>query len=536
MNGPVPIDEELDAQVAQLDPAARVVVGIVRAMVAKLQVELQRLRDENADLKRMLFGRSSERLPRIQDEVRRSIEAEELFGDDERDPGDPEPAKPQSDEERKELSKAAAKARRKRARKKSEPERRRRRKLRKDLPVLHEVVPVTPEQLPDGYSREDFRSLGEGEVLRRVDHVREHLVVVKYVREKLASKDGEHIVTAETPPTVADGSHYGPGVYALVATDKCADSLPLYRIARKLERAGCRIARSTLCTMFHRAAELLAPIHERLLNIARADPYLNGDETTLPVQERGGCHRGYIWTLVTAQIIAYEYSRTRAKDFAIELLSGTRGYLQVDGYAGYDDVCGDDGRTRVGCWAHLRRKFYKALGSAPEAREALDLIVELYKVEHKAAEREILGTPAHAELRRAQSAPIIARIEKWLTEQKPMHSPKSTLGDAIGYATNQWQTLIAFLDDPKLSLDNNISERALRIIAIGRKNYLFAGHDEGAHNLAVLQTIVSTCQLHGVNPYEYLRDILLRVQTHPASQLDEILPQNWAPPEAPGAT
>jgi transposase len=171
--------------------------------------------------------------------------------------------------------------------------------------------------------------------------------------------------------------------------------------------------------------------------------------------------------------------------------------------------------------------FFKALPNTPEAREVLDQIVELYKVEYVAAELGILGTDDHLALRRRRSRRILNRLKKQLEKEKPKHLPEGPMGRAITYAQNQWSTLEVFLTDPKLRLDNNLSENSLRIMALGRKNFLFVGHDVAGDNLAALQTIVATCRLHGVNPYDYIRDVLIRVQSHPASRLDELLPFNW---------
>lgn len=202
----------------------------------------------------------------------------------------------------------------------------------------------------------------------------------------------------------------------------------------------------------------------------------------------------------------------------------------TDGYSGYNGVVGEGKRTRVGCWSHARRKFFEALSSAPEAREVLDLIVKLYRVEHDAAECEILGTPAHLVLREERSRIIADAIDTWVDDRSEATPPKSALGVALTYARNQRKSLREFLKNPKLPLDNNTSERALRIIATGRKNFLFVGHEEGGHNLAILQTLCSTCLIHKINPYEYIRDVVVRVRFHPNSKIDELLPMNWKPP------
>ena len=200
----------------------------------------------------------------------------------------------------------------------------------------------------------------------------------------------------------------------------------------------------------------------------------------------------------------------------------------VDGYAGYNDVA-ESSRIRVGCWAHLRRKLFEARGAAAEADELLAFIQALYRVEHDVARDNLLGTPLHLARRTELSTRIVEAFEAWIAAHAAAYSPKHPLTVALTYFTNQRTALRRFLTDPALPLDNNAAERALRIIALGRKNFLFAGHCEGAQNFAILQSLVSTCQLHGVNPYAYLRDVLLRVQW-PGVTADELMPWNWSPP------
>ena len=223
--------------------------------------------------------------------------------------------------------------------------------------------------------------------------------------------------------------------------------------------------------------------------------------------------------IMSTQVLAYKFSEDRGASTANELIGDSAGYLTVDGYSGYNNVTeaaeGESKRTRVGCWGHARRKFYAAMKNVPTAREVLEMIVELYVVERDAAMKGVLGTDAHAKMRKEQSAAIVERIEAWVDEQHGQHSPKSAMGSALTYAKKQRTRLRRFLEDPKLALDNNYAERALRIIALGRKNFLFAGSAEHAQNLAVLQSIVSTCLLHDVNPYEYIRDVIVRLRDRP---------------------
>lgn len=309
--------------------------------------------------------------------------------------------------------------------------------------------------------------------------------------------------------------------------------MPLNRIAKRFARAGLHMARSTLTDLYHRVAELLAPIHHRLLDLVASSPYVNADETSQPVMDDEKCRRGFIWTFIASTIIAYVFSSNRSGETPIEVLRGTTGKLQVDGYTGYNQVCLPEGRERIGCIAHCRRYFHKARDSCPdEADHCIGVIRQLYQVEYDAAERDILGTDAHRLMRQHLSRPLLDDWNDWLEDKKGEHTPKSPMGRAIRYTLNQWDFLTRFLDDAKVRLDNNVSEAALRIIALGRDNFRWVGHDESGENLAILQTIVATCVANDVNPQEYITDVLLRLQTHPASQIDDLLPMNWQPAAA----
>ena len=235
--------------------------------------------------------------------------------------------------------------------------------------------------------------------------------------------------------------------------------------------------------------------------------------------------------MLSVNAIVYYFSESRGGKVAKKLLGDTLGYLQIDGYSGYNTICDEEngGRIRVGCWSHLRRLFFEALGELSENRTVLEWIVELYRIEYKAAELDILGTIDHLALRQKYAVPIMDKIYDWIMEKKKIMPPKGDTGKAITYAINQWESLCVYLTDACIRLDNNLSENALRIIALGRKNFLFVGHEVAGQNLAILQTITSTCRLHNVDAYEYIKDVIIRIQTHPASKIDELLPQNWKP-------
>lgn len=482
--------------------------------ISTLTAQIQNLSEQVAEFQRLLFGRRSEKMPSIESEVRRVVQADELTVE-----GEPMPKE----------EKARAHERRRVARKKSEATRKKKRSLRKGLPIVRERIEVKAEDLPEDRRIEQYREISCGEPIRRIEHVREHLVVIEYELQTLASKDGEELIKASVPPGVSKGCQYGPGLHAHVVVSKCDDSIPFHRLAKMLQRAGSTLARSTLCTMFHRSADTFVPVYERLFEVAQVDPYVHADETTLNVQAKGKCHKGWVWGVMSTQVLGYMYAETRGGEEANKLLGESTGYLTIDGYSGYNEVSENEGmRTRVGCWGHTRRKFFVALKNNALAREILEKITLLYRVEHDAAMEGVLGTARHADMRATRSAALVKEIEAWVDEQKGKHLPKSAFGRAVTYAVKQRARLRRFLKDPKLALDNNYAERALRIIALGRKNFLFAGSHQHAQNLAIMQTIVSTCRLHGVNPYEYIKDVLLRVRGRSKDEVDDLLPWKWA--------
>ena len=295
---------------------------------------------------------------------------------------------------------------------------------------------------------------------------------------------------------------------------------------------------STLGDLFHRTAEITAPLSTRLLEIIAQSGVVLADETTIRVQAKGKTRTAWLWDFITRteddkELIAYVFSHSRSGETPVRVLANTTGKLLVDGYSGYNKVTVPGGRDRAGCWAHLRRKFFDALGAAPEAaQKGMDFIVDLYRVERIAIDDGVYGTPAHLKLRQDHSRPTMIEFRLWLHHEKDRHPPRGPMGEAIHYALAQWDALVMFLEDPKLPIDNNPSERALRVAALGRKNFLFVGHDPAGENLAGLYSLVATCEANGVNPVAYLADVLIRVQAHPASRIDEILPHNWTPLEA----
>lgn len=470
-----------------------------REEAEELRERLTALEAKTAALERHVFGRRAERLPGVQQLLRR-----EQAGED-------------------------AEARRRQALDK----RRQRAARRAEAPTRHVHHPV-PEELRvcPGCGGRDLKPLGQGRTTEVYEYVPARFEKQLHVQETLACACGKGVVTAPPPPKVVDRGEYGPGFIAHVVGSKCADSMPLHRLAQRLERGGVPMSRSTLTDLFHLAAEVLSPVSVRLLqHIARAE-VVWADETPLRVLDVKKTSLGYLWTFLTWNekgewLIGYRFSMGREGKTPKDVLGGTTGCLVVDAYTGYNTVTVPNGRIRVGCWAHVRRKFFDALSKTPEAQEVLDSILALYRVEHEVLKAGVVRTPAHRALRQEKSRPVLEALHTYLTEQKPLHLPKGPMGQAITYALNQWETLCRFVEDERLPLDNNRSEGALRKAALGRKNFLFVGHVAAGENLAGLYALVATCEVNGINPEEYLADVLLRVQTHPNSRLDELLPHEW---------
>jgi len=392
-----------------------------------------------------------------------------------------------------------------------------------------EIMHPAPNVCPNCQSAGPFTKLPP-DISSEIEFITERLIRLNHIMEKRLCPSCGHIFAAPAPQRVTEGCHYGPGLHAYAVVSKCADALPLNRISKRFLRAGLTLSRSTLTDIYHRTAEALEPLYERLLKLIAESEYLNADETQQPVMNDKKCRRGYIWTFINSCIIAYIFSATRSGKTPSDLLKGTNGSIQVDGYTGYNDVCTPEGRERVGCIAHCRRYFHKARDKCPaEADHCIHTIRELYQVEYDAAEKGILGTDAHRLMRQERSGKILDQWKIWLEDKKGEHTPKSPMGRAIRYTLNQWSFVTKFLRDPKLRLDNNISEAALRIIALGRDNFRWVGHNASGKNLAILQTIVATCVANDVNPQDYIQDVLIRMHTHPASQIDELLPMNWQP-------
>lgn len=482
-----------------------------REEAEQLREQLTVLQGQMAALERYVFGKKAERLPSVEQQLRHEKAQQSEQSE-------------QSQKAATAQAEAAQEKRKKRAARKQEQAATR--EVRHAVPQEHRVCPCCGSQ--------DLKPLGQGRTSIQYEYIPARFERQVHVQEALACSCGQGIITAPSPPKVVDRGEYGPGFIAHVVVSKCADAMPLHRLAQRVERAGIPMSRSTLNDLFHRAAELVAPLAARLLLVIRQAQVVWADETPLRVLEVKKTKLGYLWTFLTQNeqgqwLIGYRFSMGRSGKTPQQVLGDTEGALVVDAYTGYNPVTLPGGRLRVGCWAHVRRKFFDALSTSPQAQQALDFILALYRVEAEAKQVGIVRTAAHRALRQQKSSPVLMRLHEWLQVQRPLHLPKGAMGLAIRYALNQWQALGRFVHDERLPLDNNRSEGALRKAALGRKNFLFVGHEQAGENLAGLYVLVATCEANSVNPELYLADVLMRVQTHPNSRIDELLPHLWKP-------
>jgi transposase len=375
-----------------------------------------------------------------------------------------------------------------------------------------------------------------------LDWVPASLRVICIRRPKYGCRSCGTIHQASAPERLIAKGMATPALVAQVLVSKYCDHTPLYRQAQIFTRHGVEIERSTLANWVGGACWWLEPLHERLAANLFASNKLFADDTPLPVLDpgRGRAKSGRLWVYTRDDrpwggpeppAAIYFYAPDRKAERPAAHLEHFRGVLQVDGYAGFERLTADGKVVLAACWAHVRRKFYEfhAATGSPIAAEALRRIAELYAIEEG-----IRGQLAsRRQVRSREARPLVASLKIWLEQELGRLPPNSPLAEAIRYARARWPALCRFLDDGRIELDNNSVERAIRPIALGRKNHLFAGSDGGGHRWAVVCSLIASAKLNDIEPYAYLKDVLERMAAgHPANRLDELLPWNWRSPQA----
>ena len=405
-----------------------------------------------------------------------------------------------------------------------------RQRLPKDLPRRRVEHELAGDALACPCCGDDRVRIGQ-EVSEQLEYVPASVYVLEHVRGKYACRrcEGE-VVVADKPTQPIEKGLAGPGLLAATIVNKYSDHLPLYRQEKIFKRHGVKISRSTTCGWMRDCAALVKPLVDLMSRRVKQSKVIHTDDTPVPVQDpsRDKTRTGRFWVYVGDKdhpYTVYDYTPTRSRDGPLRWLGGFQGYLQADAYSGYDVLYRDGDVVEVGCWAHSRRYFFDARLSDPaRSHTAMARISRLYDVERQA---KSLDATDRVVLRQQQSVVLLEQLRSWLDDQHVEVLPKSPMGQAIGYALSNWQALTRYTQDGDLSIDNNVSERALRPVAIGRKNWLFAGSDAGGKTAAILMSLIRSCERHDVEPLAYLRHVLTRIADMTIPQLPQLLPDQW---------
>ena len=487
-------------------------VDTLQEMVCTLLAQIDDLHGQLHFLKRQLFGKKSEKLNPNQ-----RLLFEDMY--------EQVKAKIQEQDEQQEEVK---------------PVKRKRRKHngRNPLPpeLSREVIEIEPsEEEKICQTCNTPKKLIGYETTETLEYKPASFFVKQYNRSKFSCEKCQAGVSiGQLPPRAIDKSIAGEGLLAHIITSKYADHNPLNRLEGIIRRHGVDISVSTMCDWVGRCADLLEPLVKRAHELILQSPKINTDDTSIPVKSRnrkGSTYKGYLWVYIDdKKNVVFDFTPTRSREGPKKFFGDYSGYVQADAYSGYDEFFRTGNATEVGCCAHARRKFEHAIDSDPvRASHIMALWGKLYAIEKRAKTEEL--TPAELlSLRQSESIAVFEDIERAIDDYKDVVLPKSPMGKAITYTLNQWDALRKYTTNPILEIDNNLSERTLRMVVIGRKNYMFAGSEAGAWRASIIYSLAAGCKLNDIDPYAYFSDVLRKISTHPASKIDQLLPSNWKPP------
>lgn len=412
-------------------------------------------------------------------------------------------------------------------------ERRKRKSAHQGRIALPEHLPVEEIEIYPKEDTSDMNCIGE-EVTEELEYEPAKYYIKRYIRYKYAPKDKEGVVIGELPGRVIEKGIPGAALLASILVDKYCDHLPLYRQLQRFKRADIPIASSTLEGWTRQSLKILDILYQKLVADTKAKGYLQADESPIKVNDRnkkGTTHQGYYWVYHNPidKTVLFDYQPGRSREAADNVLAGFKGYLQTDGYGAYDKIGKREGVTHLNCWAHARREFDKAMNNdKARAEKALTYIQKLYAVEASARENN-LSPQERKILRLEESLPIINEMGKWMVNQLKNHHilPKSQIGKAFRYSMDRWDQLSAYLYDGILEIDNNLIENAIRPLALGRKNYLFAGSHKAAQRAGCIYSFFAICKKHEVNPYQWLKYTLENIMDINHKNIRDLYPQNY---------
>ena len=399
------------------------------------------------------------------------------------------------------------------------------------LPLPDHLPVEEIEIFPDG-DLEGMVCIGK-EITEELELEPARFYIKRYIRYKYAAKDLsiDGVRIGNLPERPIDKGIPGPKLLATILADKYVDHLPLYRQRQRFLRENIPIAQSTLDGWAAQAMDRLEILYNRLVADTKARGYVQADESRIKVLEspkKGACHQGWYWVYHSPieKTVLFDYQPTRGAPAPKRILDGFTGYLQTDGYSVYTKIGAREDITHLACWAHARREFEKALDNDRERAEvALGYIQKLYGIERQAREEE-LSPEQRKELRLERSLPIINELSDWINRQLTQVLPKSQIGKALAYSAKRWDALSGYLYDGILEIDNNLVENTIRPLALGRKNYLFAGSHKAAQRAAMVYSLLGTCKLHGVNPTQWLAHVLANILQTKYDDVKMLYPQN----------
>jgi transposase len=358
------------------------------------------------------------------------------------------------------------------------------------------------------------------------------LYVKQYKRFKYARPNNGGIIIGSLPSRPIEKAMAGEGLLAQIVIDKYVDHLPLYRQMQRFQRSGVKLSYSTLTDWVSGTCKLITPLFESLRTEVLKSNYLHVDETPIKVLDKDkndSTHRGYYWVYQNSidKLVFFDYQEGRGREGPMEILKDFQGYLQTDGYIVYDAFEKEAGIIPLNCMSHARRMFYDALDNDKAVAEyALQEIQKLYAIERDCKERSLHFDEIKA-VRQEQSVPILTALGKWMQDEYIKAIPKSSIGKALGYSVERWKKLSHYTENGMLNIDNNPVENSIRPVALGRKNYLFAGSHEAARRSGMLYSLLGTCKMHNVEPYSWLKNVLHRIADHPINQIQDLLPHRY---------